>query len=228
MEEPTMLFTNTRRAALLGLGSAFLGAPVLAQNAPQQAFAVTPPGPDTPQPIAGERTVGRADAPVTVIEFHSLTCGNCARFHTEIFPRIKTAFIEPGLVRFVMRDFPLDRVAVDAAALVHCGGPERYEALLTTLYTNKEAWAHSSDARAWLRRTGTLAGIPATRIEACWSDRGFSDPIIASRLQAEREFSISATPSFVIGGQVHRGVLTFERFSALVRPLLPPNAAPRG
>lgn len=217
-----------RRTALLGLTVATLAPPAVAQQAGQPPFAVTAPGPDTPQPIAGERTIGRADAPVTVIEFHSLTCGNCARFHTEIFPRVRTAFIEPGLVRFVMRDFPLDRVAVDAAALVHCGGPERYEALLSTLYTAKESWAHSQDARTWLRRTGMLAGIPGPRIDACWSDRGFSDPIIASRLQAEQEFGINATPSFVIGGQVHRGVLTFERFSALVRPLLPPNAAPRG
>jgi protein-disulfide isomerase len=200
----------------------------LAQSRAQPAFQVTPPGPDTPRPIPGERTIGRPDAPVAVIEYHSLTCGNCANFHTTVFPRIKAVFIEPGLVRFVLRDFPLDRTALDAAAMVHCAGTDRFEALLSALYTHKETWAHAQDPRAWLRRTGTLAGVPAARIEACWGDRGFTDPILAMRLGGEREFDISATLSFVINGQVHRGVQSFERFSALVQPLLPAGATPRG
>lgn len=216
------------RRIFLGLTALPAFAASRARSQPTQRWDPTAPGPDTPRPLPGERAIGRADAPVTVIEFHSLTCGNCARFHTEIFPRIKAAYIDPGLVRFLLRDFPLDRVALDAAAMVHCGGPERHEALLATLYSNKEAWAHSSDARAWLRRTGTLAGIPAARIEACWSDRGFTDPIVLSRLEATRDFNVNATPSFVIGGRLYPGVLPFERFAALIRPLLPPGAAPRG
>lgn len=223
-----MTIPSSRRAALLALPATLAATTLAAQQQPAQQWEVTAPGPDTPRPLPGERAIGRADAPVTVIEFHSLTCGNCARFHTEIFPRIKATFVERGLVRFLLRDFPLDRVAVDAAAMVHCGGPERYEALLTTLYTNKEAWAHSPDARAWLRRTGTLAGIPAPRIEACWSDRGFTDPIVLSRLEATRDFNVNATPTFVIGGRVYPGVLTFDRFAELVRPLLPAGTAPRG
>lgn len=175
----------------------------------------------TPQPLPGERVLGRADAPVTVIEFHSLTCGNCARFHTEILPRIKAEFIDPGLVRMVLRDFPLDRVALEAATMVHCAGPEKFEPLLSLLYTQKEAWAHSQDARAYLRRVGMLAGLPAERLDACWSDRAFWEPIAKSRLDAEQQHGINATPSFIINGVVHRGVLSFERFSELVRPLLP-------
>lgn len=216
------------RRTFVGLAVLPAFAPSTARSQAAQRWDPTAPGPDTPRPLPGERGIGRANAPVTVIEFHSLTCGNCARFHTEIFPRIKAAYIEPGLVRFLLRDFPLDRVALDAAAMVHCGGPERHEALLTMLYTNKEAWAHSPDARAWLRRTGTLAGIPADRIDACWNDRGFTDPIVLSRLEATRDFNVSATPSFIIGGRLYPGVLPFERFAELVRPLLPTGAAPRG
>lgn len=218
---------TTRRTAL-AVALTIPAAAALAQATAPQAFEPTAPGPDTPRPLPGERIIGRADAPVAVIEYHSLTCGNCANFHTTIFPRIRTTFIEPGLVRFVMRDFPLDRVALEAAAMVHCGGPERYEALISMLYTNKESWAHSPDARAWLRRAGTLAGMPGERIDACMTDRGFTDPILLMRLQGERDFRVDATPSFVINGQLHRGVQSFERFSALVRPLLPPGTAPRG
>lgn len=217
-----------RRATLLGLPMIALASHAKAQRPAPQTFDVTPPGPDTPRPLPGERMIGREDAPVTVIEFHSLTCGNCARFMTEIFPRIRTAFVEPGLVRFLLRDYPLDRIALDAAAMVHCAGPDRYEPLLKMLYANKESWAHSADPRVWLRRTGTLAGIQPARIDACWSDRGFTDPIIVSQMEASQQFGVNATPSFIIGGKLHAGVLTFEQFSTLVRPLLPPGTAPRG
>lgn len=196
--------TLPRRAALLGT-PLLLAAPALGQD----------------RPMPGERAIGRADAPVTVVEFHSMTCGNCARFHNDIFPRIKAEFIEPGLVRFVLRDFPLDRVALEAAAMVHCAGPERFEALVTLVYQQKEAWAHAAQPRDHLRRFGQLAGVPAERLEACWSDPAFLRPILEMRLAAEREHGVNATPSFLINGRLHRGVLTFEQFSTLVLPLLP-------
>lgn len=216
-----MTAMSTRRTALLGVpASAIAMFPLTLKAQP-----VTPgpaPDPDTPRPLPGERSIGRDNAPVTVIEFHSLTCGNCARFHTEVLPRIKTEFIDTGLVRLVLRDYPLDRVALEAAAMVHCAGPNQFEPLIGLLYSQKEAWAHSPDYRTWLRRAGVLAGTPPARIEACWSDPAFLAPIAQSRLDAEREFGINATPSFVIGGRVYRGVLNFDRFSALIRPLLPP------
>ena len=178
-------------------------------------------------PLPGERAIGRADAPVTVIEFHSMTCGNCARFHNEIFPRIKAEFIDTGLVRFVLRDFPLDRTALDAAALVHCAGPERFEPLVALIYAQKENWAHSPDPRAALRRFGGLAGLSPEQADACWADPAFTRPILEMRVAADREHGINATPSFLIAGRVHRGVLSFEQFSALVRPLLPPGGRQR-
>jgi protein-disulfide isomerase len=172
-------------------------------------------------PLPGERSIGRPDAPVTVIEFHSLTCGNCARFHNDIFPRIKAEFVDTGLVRFVLRDFPLDRVALEAAVMIHCAGPERFEPLVSLVYAQKEAWAHSPDPRAALRRYAGLAGLGASALEACWSDPAFARAVVQMRLDAEREHGVSATPSFLIGGRLHRGVLTFEQFAQLVRPLLP-------
>ena len=112
-----MTAMSTRRAALLGLSASAIAMFPLTLK----AQSVTPgpaPDPDTPRPLPGERSIGRDNAPVTVIEFHSLTCGNCARFHTEVLPRIKAEFIDTGLVRLVLRDYPLDRVALEAAAMV--------------------------------------------------------------------------------------------------------------
>lgn len=203
----------SRRLALLA--TALAPSAALAQGAP-------PPVPLPPMP--GERSIGRADAPVTVVEFHSLTCGNCARFHNDIFPRIKAEFVDTGLVRFVLRDFPLDNVALFAAATVHCAGPERFEAMVSLIYAQKENWAHSSDPRSFLRRYAALAGVGGERLDACWQSQDFLRAIAQSRLEGERDHGINATPSFLINGRVHRGVLTFDQFAALVRPLLPPAA----
>ncbi len=178
------------------------------------------------QIMPGERTIGRVDAPVTVVEFHSLTCGNCARFHNDIFPRIKAEFIETGQVRFLLRDFPLDRAALDAAVMVHCAGPDRFEPLLSLVYAQKENWAHAPEPRAILRRYAGLAGLTAPQLDACWSDPAFARAVLQMRLDGEREHGVNATPSFLVGGRLHRGVLTFEQFAALVRPLLPAGRRP--
>ncbi|MBY0336229.1 MAG: DsbA family protein [Acetobacteraceae bacterium] len=191
--------------------------------APAAAWAQDP-GPSSLPPLPGERSIGRADAPVTVVEFHSLTCGNCARFHNEVFPRIQTEFVDTGLVRFVLRDFPLDQVALLAAAATHCAGPERFAPMVALLYAQKESWAHAADPRAFLRRFAGLAGVGPEQLDRCWGSPEFLRPIGQSRWDAERQHGISATPSFLIGGRVHRGVLTFDQFSALVRPLLPSAA----
>lgn len=185
------------------------------------ALALIPLVPARAQALPGERAIGRADAPVTVVEYHSLTCGNCARFHNEIFPRIKAEFIETGLVRFLLRDFPLDRVALDAAVMLHCAGPERFEPLLGLVYAQKENWAHAPEPRAMLRRYAGLAGLGGPQLEACWADPAFARAVVQMRLEGERDHGVNATPSFLIGGRLHRGVLTFEQFAALVRPLLP-------
>lgn len=192
----------TTGAAML---TATLGGKVYAQQTP---------------PLPTERPIGLETAPVTVIEYHSLTCGNCARFHTEIFPAIRRTYVDTGRVRFVLRDYPLDRIALEAAILAHCAGPDRYQTFISALYQDKERWAHSADPLSDLRRIGVLGGVPNERFEACRSNRAFVDAILAMRLGGDREYRVSGTPTFVINGNVHTGVLTFEQFARIVDPLL--------
>lgn len=206
--------TIGRRAFALGLGAAALG--VAAARA------------EMPVAKPGERAIGRADAPVTVIEYHSLTCGNCAGFHQQIFPQIRQAFIDTGLVRFVLRDFPLDGVAVEAATLAHCAGPERYAEVVGMLYRDKERWAHAKEPLVYLRQMAPFLGVPVERFDACRSDKAFVGEILRMAFEGQQQYQIRGTPSFVIGGKLYGGVLPFDRFAEIVRPLLPAIAVSDG
>jgi hypothetical protein len=81
-----------------------------------------------------EQTLGDPDAPVTIIEYASLTCPHCAQFHNEVLPDLKERYIETGKVQLIYRDFPLDERALMAAALAHCAGPDRYFGFLDVLF----------------------------------------------------------------------------------------------
>lgn len=204
-----------RRAFAFGMAAGVFGTASLAKA-------------QAPVPKPTERPIGRPDAPVTVVEYHSLTCGNCAGFHRQIFPRIREAFIDPGLVRFVLRDFPLDGVAVEAATLAHCAGPQRYAEVVGTLYRDKERWAHAREPLVYLRQMAPLLGVPADRFEACRSDKAFVGEILRMAFDGRQKHQIRGTPSFVIDGRLHAGILSFERFQEIVRPLLPAIAARDG
>jgi protein-disulfide isomerase len=168
----------------------------------------------------GERALGPADAPVTIIEFASLTCPHCAAFHHEVFGRLRETYIDPGKVRFVFRDFPLDGVAVRAAALAHCSGDERYFGFLDVLFQTQETWSRDPDPMAALTRIGRLGGLDEAAIQTCLNDSALIDAILGSRQRGEEEFDVESTPTIVINGEVYEGDRTFEAISAAIDELL--------
>lgn len=178
------------------------------------AQSVMPPNPT-------ERPLGRGDAPVTVVEYFSLTCGNCARFHNEILPRIKQEYIDTGKVRFVFRDFPLDQAAFDAATLAHCAGADRYHGFLQVLFREKEAWAHAKDYLPVLSRFGQVGGISAEQFAACRGSKTSTDQILKMAVDGRQAFKVNATPTFFIADKMHVGVIEFDQFAKIVDPLLP-------
>lgn len=166
----------------------------------------------------GLRGTGKADAPVVVTEFFSLTCGHCAAFHTQIWPRVKRELVEPGRVRFVWRDFPLDGVALAGAAVARALPAERYEAFITTLFQTQDRWAFAQGRQIEeLARLAALAGMDRAAFDAVVADEGLRRGILEQRLAAEREFQIRATPSFTFNGRLHSGNLPYEQFARLVQ-----------
>jgi protein-disulfide isomerase len=201
-----MLLSRTLRAAVLAASCLFAGA-ALAQTVPQTATA--------------PRVLGSPDAPVEVIEYASLTCHHCASFHNDVLPQVKKELIDTGKVRLVYRDFPLDRVALEAAILARCLPPERYFPVLSILFSKQDDWSHAKDPVEPLARIGTLAGLSRPTYDACRADKALQDSIVQSRFEGENKHGVESTPSFVIGGKNYKGVLAFDAFKKTVEPLLP-------
>jgi protein-disulfide isomerase len=167
-----------------------------------------------------EQILGDPDAPVTIIEYASLTCPHCAQFHTEVLPELKERYIDPGKIRLIYRDFPLDQMALTAAALAHCAGPERYFSMLDVLFETQSNWARADDSVTALKRLGKLGGLTEEKMQACLSDQELTDGILQTRLEGQNQYDIGSTPTFVIDGKTYSGSLDVEGFSELLDPLL--------
>ena len=195
----------------------FLAAGAAAALAGPAALAQT-----AADPRLSERAIGRPDAPVRVLEYFSLTCGHCAAFHRDTLPQVKQKLVEPGTVRFVYRDFPLDRLALAAAAVARSMPPERYEPFIGALLLSQDRWAFNrgADPLEELAKMAALAGMPRPQFDAAVRDEALAKAILEGVQAAEREHNVRATPSFVFGpdgkGKTQSGAVTFERFQQLV------------
>lgn len=167
-----------------------------------------------------EQALGDPGAPVTIIEYSSLTCPHCAHFHIDILPQLKERYIVPGKVRMIYRDFPLDENALAAAALAHCAGTDRYFSFLDVLFQTQSTWARADDPIAALKQIGKLGGLDDAQMDACLADKELSDGILRVRLDGQNAHEISSTPSFIIGGKTYPGARDIDEFSALIDPLL--------
>lgn len=191
-------------------GAATLFAGVMFAVSP--ALAEPPPGEATTAVEISDQDVfyGSADAPVTIVEFASLTCPHCMRFHTEVMPKLKEGVIGEGKVRLIYRDFPLDGLALRASALARCGGPERRLAILDLLFESQPVWRNSQDPLTALAQIGKLAGLKEATSRACMEDKGMFDQIIAEAQIGETQHGVRSTPTLIIGETRYGGGLTAE------------------
>lgn len=174
--------------------------------------------PEATDPRLAERFIGSESAPVTVTEYFSLTCNHCARFHAQTLPRVKAELLDTGKARLRLVDFPLDQLALRAAMVARSVPVERYDAFVSTLLSTQDRWAfnRAGDPKAELGKLSLLAGLAPAAFEAAWSDEALARGLLERQLAAEKEFKITATPSFSANGKVERGAISFEQFAALV------------
>ncbi|MBM3602260.1 MAG: DsbA family protein [Alphaproteobacteria bacterium] len=173
-----------------------------------------------------DRPIGAADAPLTVYEYSSLTCSHCAAFHKDLLPKIKAAYIDTGKVRWVVRDYPLDGVALRAAVAARCAEPSQFFTLIDLLYHEQAKWTAERDPQTAVMRYARLSGLNDDKLKACNQDDRVMNQIVAKRQVAETTFKIQSTPTFVIGGDMVVGARDYATFEGAINKALAAVAAP--
>jgi protein-disulfide isomerase len=172
------------------------------------------PGPVKDLPL------GAADAPVTVVEYASLTCSHCRDFFKETYPEVKKRLIDTGKIRFIFRDFPLDQFATAGAMLGRCAGDDKYHAISEAFFEQQDQMRSAPEPFVWLQTFAKQVGFTQESFEACLSNQSLTDNILAVRQRASEKFGVSSTPTFFFNGKVRRGGMTIEEFEKEIEPFL--------
>jgi protein-disulfide isomerase len=198
----------------------------LAWALPAPALAAAPAVPAGPAPALAVPPVmrdipeGNPKAPVTVIEYASFTCPHCGHFMNDVFPSIEKNYIETGKVRWIYRDFPLDKLAVYASVLARCGGAAHYYGFVKVLFEQQTDWVLAAKPMNALKQIGRLGGVSDQAFTACMEDKTLMDAPLKSRLQGENKYKIDATPTFIINGVKHVGDMPYKDFAKLFDSLI--------
>jgi protein-disulfide isomerase len=168
----------------------------------------------TPVPL-GDMTLGDPKAPVTVIEYASMTCSHCQRFHATVYRPFKEKYIDTGKVYFIFREFPLDPLALAASALARCAPKERYFPIVDLLFDTQSSWAFVDDPKTALFNVVKQAGFTQDSFNACLTDTKISNAIDQGRTAAVN-LGVEATPTFFFNGKKQAGELSLEEIDKLV------------
>jgi protein-disulfide isomerase len=191
---------------------AFSGAAV-AQSAVAAAVAKPVSLPDI--------AIGSADAPVTITEYSSMTCPHCAAFGLNVFPLLRSKYIDTGKVRFVFREFPLDIKAAAASILARCigkGDSEKYLGAVEMLFKLQDRLM--TQTKDTLIYVGKQHGMSEQDVKTCEEDQAQFDKLNADQQYAHREVKVTSTPTFFLNGIRLQGSMSFEELEERIQPLL--------
>ena len=204
-----MLITRRQFVALSAALSAMLALPLgrsfgfigdaLAQNPSPADLAQAGP--------LGDVVMGAADAPVTIIEYASMTCGHCATFHTTTYPEMKKKYIDTGKVKYILREFPLDPLAAAGFMLARCAGNDKYHAMVEMLFSKQKDWVVQNPIPPLLA-LAKQAGFTDASFESCLKDQKILEAIESVRTHGADKLGVNSTPTFFINGKLYRGALT--------------------
>jgi protein-disulfide isomerase len=196
----------------------------------------------TPSVAAGEKTdpdlselmkpgplpdlsLGKEDAPNTIVEYASMTCPHCAAFHKTVLPELKTKYIDTGQARLILREFPLDQLAAQASMVARCSGPDRYYPMVGALFETQENWvAEGAEGTQKLLQIAKQAGFTKEKFDQCIGDKALFEKILETRTRGHEAFGVDSTPSFFVNGKRLTGEQTVAAFAALFSGAAKPAA----
>jgi len=186
--------------------------------APPRETTVTPNADVAPQASVHEHELGNKDAPVTLIEYASLTCPHCAYFNEKVFPELKTRFIDTGKVRYIFREYPRDDLDLFAFMLSNCAPEDKFFPFVDVLFRQQDKWLVPSPLPI-LKGIAKQVGFTDESFDACTKDKKIQDAVIAVGEQGTKN-GVRGTPTIFINGKIYSGGPSIEELEKAITPLL--------
>jgi protein-disulfide isomerase len=168
-----------------------------------------------------DRVLGDPNAPITIIEYASLTCSHCATFHKNTMPRLKREWLDTGRAKLVYRDFALDKNAATAAVIARCAPEDKYFRLLNVIFQRQASWSRMDDPIPVLAQIAGSRGLSRADIDACLDDDDLVDGVLQMRLVGQDQHGVNSTPTFIVGERMVRGAVSFADFDAILSSMKP-------
>jgi protein-disulfide isomerase len=184
------------RRAVMALAGTFFAMPAGAEEAVDTGKAML----DAASPL-GDRILGKADAPVTLIEYASATCPHCAEFHIKLLPQIKTEYIDTGKVKFVFREFPLDQMALGVFMLTRCLPEDKFFETTDVVFHQQQTWAKAQNPGLEIIKIMNKAGMDKPTFEACLKKTDMAKAMNDYAKKSAVDFGIKGTPALFVNGQ---------------------------
>jgi len=164
---------------------------------------------------------GNVDAKISLIVYESLTCGHCAKFHTETYPKLKKDFIDTGLVKIEFRSFPLDLASFNASKIAHCKNDGKSD-LLHFLYENQKKWVQGETIEGVNKHLKDLIikyenGLD---FEGCLNDKDIEDHVLNDRISGSKKFNIQATPTLIINDKKFDNPNNYKKLKKTLEKLI--------
>jgi protein-disulfide isomerase len=216
-------FTATRRSVLT-YGAAGLAAVATAAALPVSALAQASANVPMDKLLAKgalpDIWLGKDNAPVTIVEYASMTCSHCAAFHAGTFKQLKKDYIDTGKVRMTIREFPFDPLAMAAFMLARCEGPAKREPMIDLLFATQRTWAFSKKPLEALIEVTRQGGMSQETFEKCLKDKDLYENVSKVRDHGAKQFNVSSTPTFFVNGTKLSGDRPLSDFAKIIDPIV--------
>lgn len=172
-----------------------------------------------------EMALGRKDAPVTIVQYASMTCPHCRRFQAEAFPILKKEYIDTGKVRYILRaEFPIGRQSGLATIALRCAPPEKYFMLYEKLMLQQASWVSQEVRPDPIFKVAQQVGMTRAQFDSCRENRGMIAAINGIK-ERGRTLGIIGTPNFFIGGKLVKAAIGIKEIRGIVDPMLAARVA---
>ena len=212
-----MILTRRAFAAALSLAALAAFAPHLIGS----AMAQTPTAALVAKPVSlPDMALGPVKAPITITEYASMSCPHCAAFEENVFPMLKSNYIDTGKVRFVFREFPIDIKAAAGSMLARCianGDSEKFFGVIDLLFKQQDRLM--AETKDTLKLIGKQAGLSEQAVETCEKNQALLDKLAADQKYALDTLKVDSTPTFFVNGGKFTGAPTVEEFNKVLSNL---------